>query len=398
MAKKNRGRNEGSISPRSNGRWRAQVSLCGKRLSRDFTTKVQCQRWIREVLDKKDQGFNFDGAQISLREFLEDWLITKEASLRPETHYQYSMTCRKYIIPLLGKLKLIELRPEHIQKLYQAEKQAGVGDRTIEMIHMVLHGALGHAVKLGLLSRNPTDATIPIRPKHKEMKFYDETQVNQFLLSAKGDNYEMIYYLAIATGMRQSELLGLKWSDLDWRYKTIIVQRQLTRGKKDGDYFTSLKTQAGYRTILLGNITIDKLREHYKIQQNEQKEMGERWEENDLIFPSSIGTPLDQYNLYHKFKTLIQISGLPEIRFHDLRHTAASLMLNHGIPPIIVSRRLGHSKVSITLDIYGHLIQEMQNEAAELIDELISPIEVDLIAPQLHLNCTNTLKPTLSSY
>jgi integrase len=235
-----------------------------------------------------------------------------------------------------------------------------------------------------MLGRNPTDAVTPPRYEHEEMRFYDEAQVNQFLFAAKGNRNEALYYLAVTTGLRQSELLGLKWSDLDWVKKTLSVQRQLRREFKQGDYFTTPKTKAGKRTIVLGEKTIEILHEHWDLQNQERRFAGGRWKENDLIFTSSIGTPMDQHNLYHTFREFIHSVGLPEIRFHDLRHTAASLMLNHGIAPIIVSKRLGHSKVSITLDIYGHLMSEMQSEAADLMDELITsvPIELYRVAPE----------------
>jgi integrase len=170
---------------------------------------------------------------------------------------------------------------------------------------------------------------------------------------------------------------------LNWEKKTLIIQRQLKRKFKVGDYFVSPKTRSGRRTIVLGIRTLKVLHEHLKRQDEAKRAGAHRWTDNDLVFPSTIGTPINHSNLYRSFKKLLRLSGLPEIRFHDLRHTAASLMLNHGVPSIIVSRRLGHSKVSTTLDIYGHLIPEMQNEAAELIDDLIFPIEVEL-----HTNCT----------
>jgi integrase len=294
------------------------------------------------------------------------------------------MTCRKHIIPTLGSLRLKDLHAERIQRLYIQKTQEGCGDRTIKMIHSVLHSSLKKAVRLGMLGRNPTDAVTPPRYEHEEMRFYDEAQVNQFLFAAKGNRNEALYYLAVTTGLRQSELLGLKWSDLDWVKKTLSVQRQLRREFKQGDYFTTPKTKAGKRTIVLGEKTIEILHEHWDLQNQERRFAGGRWKENDLIFTSSIGTPMDQRNLYHTFREFIHSVGLPEIRFHDLRHTAASLMLNHGIAPIIVSKRLGHSKVSITLDIYGHLMSEMQNEAADLMDELITsvPIELHPVAPR----------------
>ena len=231
---------------------------------------------------------------------------------------------------------------------------------------------------LGLIQRNPALAVKPPRYEIPEMKFFNEEQVNRFLSVAHGDRYDALYHLELATGLRQSEILGLRWKDLDWDKRSLVVLHQLKREFKEGDYFSQTKTKSGRRIIILGKRTLEKLRNHWSNQLEEKRFAGDHWKENDLIFTSTIGTPINQSNLYKSFKNLLKKSELPDIRFHDLRHTAATLMLNHGVPAIIVSRRLGHSKVSVTLDIYGHLIPEMQNEAAELIDDLITPIEVSI--------------------
>jgi integrase len=165
---------------------------------------------------------------------------------------------------------------------------------------------------------------------------------------------------------------------LDW--KSLIVERQLRRNPQDGELFSTPKTKFGRRVIALGPKTMEVLRQHYERQQLDRKAAGENWEEHELIFPSSVGTPYNYRNLIRDFKKVLHNAGLPEIRFHDLRHTAASLMLNNGVPVIIVSRRLGHARPSITLDIYGHLIPSMQQQAAELMDELVTPITVELQA------------------
>jgi integrase len=319
----------------------------------------------------------------TLREYLESWLISIQTSIRPGTLYQYTMTCRRHIIPTLGNLKLSEVRPALIQKLLANKLQSSSGARTVEMIHAVLHRALNQAVKLEILARNPVDATTPPKVEAKEMKFYDEHQVGQLLFGARGNKNEALYHLALATGLRLSELLGLKWEDLDWQKKKLNVRRQLKRKFKKGDYFAQPKTQNGRRTIVLGTVTLTKLREHRDRQNELRIFAGNRWQENDLIFLTPIGTPKNQSNLYREFKEFIMDAGLPEIRFHDLRHTAASLLLNHGVAPVIVSRRLGHYKVSMTLDIYDHLMPEMQDDVDELIDDLITPLEI-----QLHPNCT----------
>ena len=383
MARK-RGNSEGSIYQREDGNWRAQVCLDGQRLSFTAKSRGECKEWLKKTIRQIDGGLTISGAQTTLGIYLSNWLISVQSSLRPGTFYQYQMTCRKHIIPTLGDLRLNELHANRIQRLYIQKAQEGCGDRTIKMIHSVLHSSLKMAVKQGMLGHNPTEAVTPPRYEHEEMRFYDEAQANQMLFSAKGNRNEALYYLAVTTGLRQSELLGLKWSDLDWIKKTLTVQRQLRREHRNNDYFTIPKSKAGRRTIVLGEKAIEILHEHWDLQDQERRIAGGRWKENDLIFTSSIGTPMDQRNLYHTFREFIHSVGLPEIRFHDLRHTAASLMLNHGIAPIIVSKRLGHSKVSITLDIYGHLMSEMQSEAADLMDELITsvPIELHRVAPE----------------
>ena len=387
MAPKKRSPHEGSISQRSNGTWRGQITFNGKRSSITTKTKKEANDWLLKMRVQQDAGGRLNRPSLTLSEYLEEWLVSIESSLRPGTFYQYQMTVRKHILPSLGKWRMQELRGEYIQRLYVSKTKEGRGNRTVEMIHAVLHNALKQAVKLEIINRNPVDGTTPPHPEYKEMRVYDGSQVSQFLLAARGNPYEMLYYLAVTTGMRQSELLGLTWSSLDWEKKIIRVQWQLKRNFKSGskNYFVAPKTNAGRRTIALGEDTVEKLRNHLKQQEEQRKLAGDKWEENDLIFPSEVGTPINQSNLFTRFKRLLSVAGLPEIRFHDLRHTNASLLLNYGTPPIIVSHRLGHSKVSITLDIYGHLIPEMQNEAAEKIEELITPIEVGLhpITPKM---------------
>ena len=387
MAKK-RANNEGSIYQRKDRTWRAQVTVDGRRLSHNGKTKKECQEWLKETLSLMETGLSFEGAQTKLVDFLSRWLVSIEATLRPSTWFQYQQIVRDHIIPYLGDFKLQELRPDHIQRLYDEKLRQGIGKRTVQLTHSVLHRSMVHAVKLGLIGRNPASATMPPKPRFKEMKIFDESQVSRMLVAAIGDRNELLYHMAVVTGMRQSEMLGLQWKDLDWKNRSLKVQRQLNRVRGVGYRFAPPKTKAGRRTIVLGKKSIQKMREHQDRQHVERLLVGNRWRDHDLVFPTTIGTPMDQRNLLRDFKSLIQKAGLPEIRFHDLRHTAASIMLNHGVPLIVVSRRLGHSKPSITLDIYGHLIASLQAEAAEKIDDLITPVEVGL-----HLNCTYEESP-----
>jgi len=379
MAKK-RGNNEGSIYKRNNGTWRAMVTVQGRRLTHTAKTKNEGQNWIRGMLDEIDNGLTYDNTRVSLETFMEDWLVSVEPSLRYNTFKQYSQITRQHILPVLGKIQLRDLKPEHIQQLYNQMVKKDFGLRTVQLVHSVIHRALVHAVKLGSIPRNPDDATTPPKPKAKEMRFLDENQVQQLLITARAKNDQLfaLYHLAIATGMRQGEILGLKWSDLDWEQGLLQVQRQLTIKKGGGFEFTVPKTKAGVRRIDLGENTLRILREHRQQQFIQMQMAGERWQENDLIFPSEIGTIYKRDKLRKQFKCLLKEAGLPAIRFHDLRHTGASLLLNNGIPVIVVSRRLGHARPSITLDVYGHLIPEKQKEVAILMDQLLTPIQITI--------------------
>ena len=303
--------------------------------------------------------------------------MSVEQTLRYSTYSQYKQVTCQYIIPYLGHIKLRDLTPEYIQRMYNEMVKQGRGYRTIHLSHAILHRALVHAVKLGLIFRNPDDATIPPKPKKKEMQFLDETQVQRLLITAEGmgDRFYTLYYLAISTGMRLGELLGLKWDDVDLEQGICKVQRQLIKCE-DGFEFGAPKTKAGNRQIELGGKTIEVLKSHLQCQQTEKLIAGNSWKENNIVFPSTIGTPMNRSNLRKRFKTVLRNASLPSIRFHDLRHTAASLMLNNGIPIFIVSKRLGHAQPSITLDVYGHLIPSKQQEAAILMDQILTPLQV----------------------
>lgn len=375
MAKR-RSNNEGSIYKRSDGGWRAQVTIDGERMSFSAKTQKECQAWLKETVQLIDQGFTFEGKNVTLEEFMLEWLVNIKSSRANGTIAFYTWKVNVELLPKLGKFKLADLRPEVIQRFYNRKLKEGKSNHSVHFTHKVLNTALTHAVKLGLLAKNPCKATTPPRPDHNEMSVYDEDQIQILLITAKeiGDPYYPVYYLALHTGMRQGELLGLRWDDLDWDKRTLRVQRQVVRPKGGGFDFTKPKSKSGIRTIILGNQMLSVLRDQQSYVNVLKEDVGKDWKEHNLMFPSLVGTPVLNSNLRRSFARLLGASGLPKLRFHDLRHTAASLMLNHGIPVLIVSKRLGHSKPSITLDVYGHLIPSKQEEAAELMDDLIAPV------------------------
>jgi integrase len=328
MANKIRGRNEGSISQRSNGTWRAQVSSDGRRISKSFHTKTEGLTWLRKMQSEVDRGLDFHGGKILLQEYLEQWLEASKVSLRPKTALQYEQVIRKHIAPHIGNIPVNALRLVKVEQFYSTLLQSGVGVRTVRIVHAVLHKALEKAVRYQIVAYNPVHGAILPREKHGEMQILDERQLGQFLVAAKGSRFEALYYLAVSTGMRQGELFGLKWSDLQWQSGTLNIQRQVQKIPRVGWDFEEPKTRAGCRTIKLGEGVLQVLREHKLNQELQKTAEGDRWQDFDLIFPSSIGTPIDRSNLRADFNKVLDQAGLPRIRFHDLRHTAASILFN----------------------------------------------------------------------
>lgn len=402
-----RANNEGSIYHRANGSWQAQVTLDGKRLSRTSKNRKEVQAWLKETLQQVEQGLTLDGAKTSLGELLDTWFEMKKSNLRLSTQALYGNMIRVYLKPSLGDIKLKDLNAARIQALYSQLLKDGKGRRTIEVVHMVLHSCLDHALHLSLVVSNWADRVAVPRPEKREMQVWSESQVNQFLTfipaqvreemqlqldGGRGKNrtitqeeseylihsYQTFYRLVFATGMRRAEIIGLKWEDIDWSTSSIVVRRQVYQLHGGGFRFQEPKTARGRRSVRLGPGLIEALR----IQLNQALPLarqlaGSRWEENNLIFPTSNGTPKDGNNVRHQFHRLVELSGLPAIRFHDIRHTAASILLLHGEPPVRVAGILGQT-VAVLLDTYAHWVPDDQSTASELMDQVTSPTFIDL--------------------
>jgi integrase len=377
MAKR-RGNHEGGLYRRKDGLWCAQVSLGGRRLTKYSRSPAECREWIKETLARIDGGLTYEARQITLEQFMRTWLEGKTLSIRPTTAKGYRGTAERDILPFLGRVRLQQILPSHLKQLYAQLKDEGKGPRMIQLAHVVLHAALHQAVRECILGRNPADAVQRPRVERTEFQILNEEQAHQFLIAASGSPYETLFYLALATGMRKGELLGLKWSDLDWSKGILLVQRQLQQIAGQGFSLVTTKTKAGRRQIKVGQETLKRLETHRAQQEAVKTLTGERWQENDLIFASTIGTFLDQSKVSRELKKVLKKAGLPPIRFHDLRHTSISFLLEMGMPVNTVQQRSGHSKASVTTDIYGHPMARSQDEAAQRIEEVITPIAVDL--------------------
>ena len=371
--------NEGTIYYREDRKqWCAQVSLDGRRLTKYARSQRECRDWVKETQTKIGFGLTFSGTQVTLAKFMVNWLDGKELSNRPQTVSAYRALVRQHIMPLMGEMRLQDIQPAHLNQLYLSKKEEGRGARTVQVIHMVMHAVLRQAVKEGILGRNPADAVQRPKVETAERHILTEEQAQQLIIATENTRYGMLIYMALVTGMREGELLGLKWSDLDWTKGQLYIQRQLQMKKVNGSVMVPPKTKAGVRHIKLGPGTLGRLASHREQQELMKNCNQARWVENGLIFPNTLGKPMSSKTMYLEYKRLLKEIGLPDITFHALRHTALSIMLDMGTPVNTVQKWAGHSKASVTTDTYGHSMAHAENEVAARLEELLTPVAVKL--------------------
>jgi integrase len=279
---------------------------------------------------------------------------------------------RVHLVPTLGDVKLSHLTPAHIRALYREKIASGLAATSVQRIHALLHKALKEAVNDGLIPRNVTDAVKAPRQQRKEMKTFTPEQAHAFLDAAKDDRLGALYVVAIHTGVRQGELFGLRWEDVDLEAGTLSVHRTLSSAK-GGPTFTTPKSDKARRVRLTPQATAA-LRDHRKRQLEERMRLAGLWQDHGLVFCSTVGTPLSRHNIYNRsFKPLLERAGLPRtFRFQDLRHTFATLMASSGGHAKVVQEMLGHATTSITLDLYSHVLPDMQEDAADRLGALLS--------------------------
>lgn len=377
---KKRTAGEGTINQLPSGSWRAQVSLHGKRLSYTAKSQQGARDWIRKIQGQIEQGLTYDDEHTRFGVFLTGWLASKKLEVRTASIEQYSWISDTYLLPKLGKIELRNINPAHIQNIYDGLSKAGKSPQTIRIVHVVLNMCLQQAKNLGLIARNPVEfCHIPKKPK-SEMTIWDEEQVNQFLVDIRGHRNENLYCLALGTGMRRGELLGLKWQDIDWLHSRLMIYRQVINPEGGGYFFQAPKTSKGLRSVQIGPGLIERMKEQMKTVDLMRQFARDKWQEHDLVFPGMNGKPQYGNNITIEFEQLVEKSGLPRIRFHDCRHTAASIMLAHGIHPTVVASMLGHS-MSTLMSNYTHFLPDRQTEAAQLMDEVTSPIEIKFSQP-----------------
>jgi integrase len=335
-------------------------------------TKREAETRLRELLHSLETGVYVKPSKITLAEFLERWLSDyARPNLSPRGFERYAGIVRQHLIPDMGGLALIQLRPEHIQQHYTAKLNNGLSARTVQYHHAVLHKALQTAVKWGLVGRNVADGVDVPRAQHNDMQTWDEDDIQRFLSTAAGKLYYELFYLAIFTGMRRGELLALRWSDIDFVFSQISVNRALHQLKDNSYIFTQPKSEKSRRTIALPPSASLMLKKYRENQSLERALIGKPLIDNDLVFSQYDGKPIRPNTVTRAWTLLAARAGVKVIRLHDARHTHASLLLKQGVHPKIVQERLGHSSISMTLDTYSHVAPGLQQAAAERFDDLL---------------------------
>lgn len=374
-----RGNHEGSITQLGDGRWQARVTLDGgKRKALYGATRAEAAAKLNGVLRDRDRGLpvGLDERQ-TVGHYLASWLAAKKGTLpSPRTWDRYEDYVRLHLIPLIGKVALTKLTPQQVQHLQAQKLDSGLSATTVHHIRAVLHTALQDALRLGLVPRNVSELVDAPKVHRQEMKVWNAEQARTFLSLATGDRLAALYVLALSTGMRQGELFGLRWKDVDFAGASLSVITAVQRSRSAGTRLAEPKTATARRTIALTTTgsfnAVEALRGHRARQAEERLALGAAWKDMDLVFTDTVGGPLRGNNLERRsFDPLMRKAGVPRIRFHDLRHTAATLMIAAGVPVKVVSEMLGHADVGTTLRIYAHVLPNMQRDAAQVLGLLL---------------------------
>jgi integrase len=371
-----RGNGEGSITKRKDGRWMARytvhTAIGPKRKHIYGRTRQEVAEKLSKAVSDRVGGVVFDGDNETLGTYLQRWIDeVVRGTVKQSTLENYAYIARHHIIPELGRIRLKALKARDVRRHYREKLDAGLSPRTVQIIHTVLRKALQQAVRDDVLPRNVCDAVTAPRQTKKEMQPLTPAQAKRLLENVREDRLRALYVLAITAGLREGELLGLRWEDVNLERKLLQVCRQLTR-TRDGLFFTAPK-RGRARVVRLTDLAIAALEAHWVAQNEERTRAGSLWQETGLVFTSTIGTPVDVGNLtYRSFRPLLKRTDLPRIRFHDLRHTCATLLLSKGTHPKIVQEMLGDANISMTMDTYSHVLPDMQEKAVSAMDDVLS--------------------------
>lgn len=368
----------GQIIEKSKGVWLCRVQtrdIKGKLKSRSKIyrgTKQDAEKLLTQLLSEKDKGIIVSPKQ-NLNQFLDLWLIIAKTKLHSRTYADYSELLTRYVREHLGKVRLEHIKAVHLQKLYSEMQSRGLSPRVIRHTNSILRSAFNYAVGQEILTRNPTKFVELPRLIQREMTVLSQEEAKQLLDSSKGERLSALFSFLLLSGCRPEEALGLMWKDLDFEKSTVIIRRVVIRHRKGGGFeFNQPKTKKSNRTLPLSISLIKELEEHRIRQDKEKADLGNKWKEYDLVFPSQVGTPLTMPRVTRVFKRIKKKAEIVKsLRLYDLRHSTASFLLQANVNPKVVSERLGHATVVLTLDTYTHVLPNMQEQATQYLEDMI---------------------------
>lgn len=339
--------------------------------------KKEAQAYLAKMTNKKNEGTIADSGKIKIAEHMKTWLETVVKNrVREKTYLDYRDRVRLYITPAIGNVRIDRLKPEQIQVLYNDMIERGLSPRTVRYTHTILRNSLQQAVKWERIYRNPADLVDLPRQKKQEMQSLSPEQAALFMDATAFSPFKALFSLLLTSGMRPGEALGLKWDDIDFKGKKVTVNRSLTRTKGGGWTLEEPKTARSRRSIPLPSSVIADLKEHRNRQREKIIEAKQgKYNNQDFIFAAENGEPMHENHIYNRhFKPILKKAGLRDIRLYDLRHSCATLLLSAGENPKVVSERLGHASIVLTLDTYSHVLPDMQQGASDKLEAMLFDI------------------------
>lgn len=374
-----RGAGEGTIRQRKSGRWEARVTLGygpdgrQRRKSVYGDTRGEVQQIVKQVLLAKEMGLDRVDERQTVKQFLERWLVDcHKPSVRHSTWKRSEQVVRVHLVPEIGHVRLVKLTPHEVQALLNRKLKSGLTPRTVEIIRAVLRTALNQAVRWGDVPRNVAELANAPRVPKREIEPLTAEEARRLLDALEGERLKALFVLAVSTGLRQGELLGLRWPDIDLGEGVLRVRHGLQR--QDGEYrFVEPKSKQSRRTLPLPGMAVSALRCHRVSQAEERLEAGPKWEESDLVLPTRVGRPMHPSVVRSAFRRALKTAGLKQQRFHDLRHCCATLLAAGGAHPREIMKTLSHSQISVTMNVYNtHAIPSRQRETAEWMDAMLA--------------------------